>query len=105
MAPKNQQDGSQLAALQESTDKILELLQGKLGEKGMVHQLKDVHDTMLLHKSEIDTAKAERADIRKDVSGLKKDRIRIVTIVSTLGVLGSEGLKKLATLFGGHSGQ
>lgn len=81
----------------ENTAKILELLQGKLGEKGLVHKVNETHETLVMHKSDL-------AEVKKDVSGLQKDRIKLVAIVSTIGALGSKGVEKLSALFGG-SGQ
>lgn len=115
MPPKKQDGGSDFAALEAALDEqnkitksIYELLQGKMGEKGMVHKLNDVHDTIQLHKMEIENAKTERGAIKGDVVELQKKQFRLAAIMSAIGLgggmTGGKIIEKIAQIFGGGNG-
>lgn len=96
----------------EKLDTVLLVLQGRLGEKGLVHIVADINgkvehiDAKVTGvekqvKEGLDHAASERKTISGEVDKLKTDKIKLVTIISTLSVAGTEGLKKLVTIFGG----
>ncbi len=78
---------------------LMEVLQGKPGEAGLVHYVKTANATLEQHNTQFLTLNKDCAEVKKDVEELKTQRKMLLGVASASGLLGAVGAK-LATMLG-----